>query len=80
MPFFSARPTSTFNVRSRRRGTLPFLTRQIITTGYTATDSGVELGASGQPTGTASGTGATGTCCPSGLIGGRSSGHGYWRD
>lgn len=45
-----------------------------------ATNVGTNLGASGQPTGTASGTGATGTCCPSGLIGGRSSGHGYWRD
>jgi hypothetical protein len=45
-----------------------------------ATNSGVQLGASGKPTGTATGTGATGTCCPGGLIGGRSSGHGYWRD
>jgi len=45
-----------------------------------ATDSGVELGASGQPSGTASGTGASGTCCPSGQIGGRSSGVGMWRD
>lgn len=45
-----------------------------------STNSGVELGASAQPSGTASGTGASGTCCPSGLIGGRSSGHGYWRD
>jgi len=40
-----------------------------------ATNSGSELGASGMPTGTASGTGA-----PAGAIGGRSSGHGYWRD
>jgi hypothetical protein len=47
---------------------------------FYATDTGNELGASGQPSGTASGTGASGTCCPSGLIGGRSSGHGYWRD
>ena len=45
-----------------------------------ATNTGVQLGAGAEPTGTASGTGATGTCCPSGLIGGRSSGHGYWRD
>jgi hypothetical protein len=44
------------------------------------TNVGTVLGASGQPGGTASGTGATGTCCPSGLIGGRSSGHCYWRD
>jgi hypothetical protein len=36
MPFFSARPTSAFNVRSKKREILPFLTRQIITTGYTA--------------------------------------------
>lgn len=45
-----------------------------------ATDSSAVLGASAQPTGTASGTGASGTCCPSGNIGGRSSGHGFWRD
>jgi hypothetical protein len=45
-----------------------------------STNAGVQLGAGGKPTGTASGTGATGTCCPSGTIGGRSSGHGYWRD
>ena len=45
-----------------------------------ATDVGVQLGASAEPTGTASGTGASGTCCPGGLIGGRSSGHGFWRD
>lgn len=31
-------------------------------------------------TGTATGTGASGSCCPNGQIGGRSSGHGYWRD
>ena len=34
MPFFSARPTSIFGIR--RRGLLPFLFRQIITTGYVA--------------------------------------------
>jgi hypothetical protein len=45
-----------------------------------ATDSGFEGGASMQPTGVATGTGATGTCCPSGQIGGRSSGVGMWRD
>jgi hypothetical protein len=45
-----------------------------------ATDAGFEGGASMQPTGTASGTGASGTCCPSGQIGGRSSGVGMWRD
>ena len=45
-----------------------------------ATNAGTNLGSSGQPSGTASGTGASGTCCPSGLIGGRSSGHGFWRD
>lgn len=45
-----------------------------------ATNVGTNLGASGQPTGTSSGTGSTGTCCPGGLIGGRSSGHAYWRD
>ncbi len=45
-----------------------------------ATNVGTNLGAAGQPSGAASGTGASGTCCPSGLIGGRSSGHGYWRD
>ena len=43
------------------------------------TQTGFEGGASMQPTGTATGTGATGTCCPSGTIGGRSSGHSYWR-
>lgn len=43
-----------------------------------ATDSGVR--GSFDPTGTASGTGASGTCCPSGNIGGRSSGVGFWRD
>lgn len=41
-----------------------------------ATDSGSELGASGQPTGTQSGTGSAAGAA----IGGRSSGHGYWRD
>ena len=35
MPFFSARPTSAFSIRSKRP-TLPWLTRQVITTGYTA--------------------------------------------
>lgn len=45
-----------------------------------ATDSGFEGGASMQPSGTASGTGASGSCCPSGTIGGRSSGVGMWRD
>ena len=35
MPFFSARPSAVFGVRSKR-GILPFLTRQIITTGYVA--------------------------------------------
>lgn len=44
------------------------------------TNAGTVLGASGQPGGAASGTGASGTCCPGGLIGGRSSGHGFWRD
>lgn len=34
MPFFSARPTAIFNIRGR--GRLPFLVRQIITTGYVA--------------------------------------------
>lgn len=35
MPFFSARPSSAFGIRSKR-GILPFLTRQVITKGYTA--------------------------------------------
>lgn len=34
MPFFSARPTAVFSVRSRSR--LPYLFRQILTTGYVA--------------------------------------------
>lgn len=34
MPFFSARPTAIFNIRGR--GRLPFLVRQLITTGYVA--------------------------------------------
>lgn len=34
MPFFSARPTAIFNIRGR--GRIPFLVRQIITTGYVA--------------------------------------------
>lgn len=41
-----------------------------------ATDSGGEFGASGQPTGTQSGTGSTAGAA----IAGRSSGVGYWRD
>lgn len=45
-----------------------------------ATDSASQLGAAAEPSGTATGTGASGTCCPGGLIGGRSSGHGFWRD
>lgn len=45
-----------------------------------ATNTSNLLGAAAQPTGTASGTGASGTCCPSGTIGGRSSGHCFWRD
>jgi len=45
-----------------------------------ATQAGFEGGASMQPTGTATGTGATGGCCPSGQIGGRSSGASYWRN
>ena len=55
---------------------------QLNTTGRVtyATDSALQLGAAAEPGGTASGTGASGTCCPGGLIGGRSSGHGYWRD
>jgi hypothetical protein len=35
MPFFSARPSAVFNVRAKR-GLLPFLTRQVLTTGYVA--------------------------------------------
>jgi len=35
MPFFSARPTAVFGVRSKR-GLLPYLTRQVLTTGYVA--------------------------------------------
>lgn len=34
MPFFSARPSATFNVRSFRITLLPFLSRQILTLGY----------------------------------------------
>jgi hypothetical protein len=41
-----------------------------------ATDVGVQLCASAEPTGTQSGTGSA----AGSLIGGRSSGHGFWRD
>lgn len=45
-----------------------------------ATDVGTMGAASMWPTGTASGTGASGDCCGGGQIAGRSSAVGFWRD
>jgi hypothetical protein len=45
-----------------------------------ATDVGTMGASSMWPTGTASGTGATGDCCGGGQIAGRSSGVGFWRN